>query len=278
VKTKTLFTWRTERSIDGLSDLGGWPDYSCPCCAARTIYQDSGNGLEDLDPLAAATELMTREIDEFDRFWRRYCPLCGWHIESVPDVFGMEAPIIGGDSIRVLKEFNLNAAELPLAELGTHLKRSYADIYCLSWRRFEELVTDVFKTHGYDCVLTQATGDDGADILIYRRGDQSLWAVVECKKYANSRRVGVASVRQLVGAAVDWNVRRAYLVTSSEFSRIAQNKARNFLGTGYEIDLVAASELLGLLDVYNEHLPPLHLLTTEVREEIIRANSASAVA
>ncbi len=168
----------------------------------------------------------------------------------------------------VLKNFqDLNSVELSVEVVGSFLRRSYSDIYSLDWRRFEEIVDGIFRQQGFETVLTQRTKDGGADVLLLSNG--SIQAIVECKKYGASRTVGIAAVRSLLGACVDWGVRRAYLVTTSRISKAAQIKATELRKQGYDIDLVAATELASLLKVYNASLPGLDQLDEHARAAII---------
>ena len=136
----------------------------------------------------------------------------------------------------------------------------------------EELTADIFKEHGYSVILTPPIKDKGADIIVFSNDITGAKAIVECKKYAKGRKVGVSLVRQLVGAAVWWEVKRAYLVTTSDFSSDALSTSYDYVERGYEINHVNASELFSMLQVYNTKLPPLHKLTKRRRREIIRQN------
>jgi len=85
----------------------------------------------------------------------------------------------------------------------------------------------------------------------------------------------VAPVRTLVGACIyPWKVRHAYLVTTSSFTVGAASLANNYSTVGFKIDLVAASDLLTMLEVYNEGLPLLNELTSSDRDQIVRSNLA----
>ena len=239
----SLFVWRERYEEEGDSlwrtDKGF---LTCPCCDQKTVVRASTGG-----------------------GWAGRCPLCGWYLSS----------ILGYLDIResVLREFDINAQEVTLNELGAHLKRRYRDVYDLSWRRFEELVADVFKEHGFDTVLTAPTKDGGADVLLFRDSRRCIDAIVECKKYRQDRRVGIGSVRALVGVAVAWETKRAFLVTSSDFSTDSKVAANRYGTLGFEVDLVGASELLQLLGAYNTKLPPLHKVTEFLRRGIVARNS-----
>lgn len=196
-------------------------------------------------------------------FWIIDCLLCGWYLYVEPD---------GTEESAVLRIFDINSPNLPLDELGAHLRRSFADLYNITWRRFEALVADVFKANGYRVILTRQARDGGADIIVLRSESAHQEAIIECKKYAKRRRVGIQVVRAVVGAAVSWDVRRAVIVTSSAFSRDARLSTTEFQRRGFALDLVDAAELLSLLGVYNKALPPLDKLTESVRREIIVSN------
>jgi hypothetical protein len=248
-----LFVWRTT------SDRSGSTRRFCPIC--RTVPSNS-SGTHQFVGLNTS-------------FWRgQRCPLCGWRLEISENYRGTsrgeEQSTSGFES--VLRKFDLNAPEVGLNELGGWLKRNLSDVYSLSPRRFEELTADVFNAHGYRVALTQSTRDGGADILLLQHDSDTLAAIVECKRYARRRRVGVSLVRTLVGAAVAWDVRRAYLVTTSGFSPDAQHLVDDYERYGYDIDLVGFSDLASLLGVYNPDLPRLDHLTSRMRAEIIAAN------
>lgn len=177
--------------------------------------------------------------------------------------------------MRGLRRFDLNSSEVALQELGTHLKSNASDLYALSWRRFEELIEDVFKCFGLRTVLTQPSKDGGADILILQNDSQKIQAIVECKKYSENRTVGIQTVRSLVGAAVAWDVREMCLITTGSFSREAESITARYEDLGFRVDLLAAADLLKILNVYNAELPPLDKLTPKIREDIQRANSVA---
>ncbi len=200
------------------------------------------------------------------------CPLCGWqHVED----WGQEVIFTSGETraqYRALEEFDVNSPHLALAELGTHLKRNVSDIYALGWRRFEEIVNDVLSRNGFQTVLTQPTRDNAADILILSK-DSKVDAIVECKKINRGRKLNVNVVRTLIGAAVDWDVRKVWLVTTGGLTRPATQRVDIYRKRGFEFEIVKAQELLDLLGVYNEAMPLLPNLSDEVKAQIIKTNT-----
>jgi hypothetical protein len=89
-------------------------------------------------------------------------------------------------------------------------------------------------------------------------GEQTL---VECKRYAAKRTVGVSVVRELAGVQLQLGVPKAKVVVSSKFSSPARYFAKDINSgpSGYDLDLVDAGRLLTMLGNYDSNLPPLHL-------------------
>jgi hypothetical protein len=123
-------------------------------------------------------------------------------------------------------------------------------------------------------ILTPQTHDGGADIFILQDDSNTKSAIVECKRNAPDRKIGVDLVRYIVGVAVRWDVRKAYIITSSSFSSGAFSSAVDYRSRGYEVDLVAMADLARLMDVYNTDLPALNYLTEDERHQIAAASRA----
>lgn len=111
-----------------------------------------------------------------------------------------------------LREFNISDPAVALAELGAHLKRSFSDVYSLSWQRFEDLVADVFRcNYASDVIQTARSADGGADMLLLSRDGKSVDAVggvqTLCTKPKDQRRISEAN---------DWGVRRLASVARND--------------------------------------------------------------
>lgn len=90
-------------------------------------------------------------------------------------------------------------------------------------RDFEELIAELFDGFGFDVELTQSTRDGGRDIVAI--GNQHIAAskyLIECKRYAESNRVGIQPVRSLYGVVNDEHATKGILVTTSSFTRPAE--------------------------------------------------------
>lgn len=237
----TLFVWRHKLQIDksntwhSLIPPANRNATSCPYCSCKVSLRMRKKGWED--------------------FWEQRCSFCGFTIRS-DEVFG------GGWhdrlSVSYLKNLNINSAEVTISELNTHLLRKFTDVSKISPAKFEEVVGDVYKNHGFRVEHTMQTRDGGYDLVLLDNGNKEI-AIVECKRYTGKVDVGI--VRKLVGVQCIRGYKKAILLTSSYFTNDAIKEA-NMLAerdSGYDLELVDADILLNLLSVFNENLPPLDL-------------------
>ncbi|HYI94907.1 MAG TPA: restriction endonuclease [Bryobacteraceae bacterium] len=91
----------------------------------------------------------------------------------------------------------------------------------LSPRQFEELIAGVLKRFGCEIELTKRTRDGGRDVVAVQRKGLALKFLVECKRYAESRKVDVSIVRALYGVKVSEGATKAILATTSSVTRDA---------------------------------------------------------
>jgi hypothetical protein len=190
---------------------------------------------------------------------KQFCARCGFSAEWRDLIFNGDLWPMDRHAA-ILKNMSVNDSELALHELGSHLKRHFNDVHLLTPRRFEELVADIYQNLGFSTRLTQETRDGGYDIMLLERtsGEQ---AIVECKRYSNSNKVRVGIVREVLGVQFRLGVRKAKIVTTSQFTTPAMEEAAegNHRVSGYELELINADRLLHEMDVYNTAMPPLHL-------------------
>ncbi len=107
-------------------------------------------------------------------------------------------------------------------ELIAHLARHPKLLYDLDPRRFEELVAELLRAQGFEPTLTPRTRDGGRDILAARSdrlGD--LLYLVECKRYAPDKKVGVERVRAIYGVTQAERATKGLIVTTSSFAKDA---------------------------------------------------------
>lgn len=87
---------------------------------------------------------------------------------------------------------------------------------------FEEEVAQIFRQNGYNAKVTKKTGDDGADIIMYKNGEKVL---VQCKHYASPVEPAVA--RELNGIREDFGASKLLLVASSGVSKSCREFIQN---------------------------------------------------
>lgn len=110
----------------------------------------------------------------------------------------------------------------------------------ISWREFEQLVGEWFRTQGYAVLETGGVGeaDGGVDLVLSKDGETYL---VQCKQW-KAFKVGVNVVRELLGVMAMRRAAGAFLVTSGVFTE----EARRFAAQA-NITLVNGRQLSDLL-------------------------------
>lgn len=122
------------------------------------------------------------------------------------------------------------------------------EIFKLTSREFENLIAGILYDLKYDIELTKETRDGGFDIkAIKKDGIGPLLYLVECKKYAKHRPVGIEVVRQLHSVKTNLQASKAVLVTTSYFTKDAKELQRNL---GYQIDLKEFDDIVKWLTPY----------------------------
>lgn len=244
-----LFVWR-EWGREWYQSRDNWlKGLVCKYCDAPLLMSDC-----NVYPAGQDTRIDTEYYREAT------CSLCGWAKRRWVS-FHTEMPSINSGrwaTFREMRHFDISDPQIALAELASHLKRKYDDIHRITPRRFEELIAEIFRSLGWDATLTKQTRDNGVDLYIFNNssGEQ---AIVECKRHKNT--VGIGIVDRLLGVQLAMGQDRAYLVTSSKFSRPAQERAKspNVVKRGFNLSLIDAEEILRCLDAFNTDLPPLYL-------------------
>lgn len=109
------------------------------------------------------------------------------------------------------------------AELIQHLAKYPHYMRTMDPRKFEELIAELLRAKGYEIELTPRTRDGGFDIILVERGDLgSALTLVECKRYAETQKVGVEIVRGLYGVVEAQHATRGLIATTSYFTKGAK--------------------------------------------------------
>lgn len=134
------------------------------------------------------------------------------------------------------------------AELIKYLAAHPAELHSLRPRQFEELIAEILASYGWQVELSPETRDGGYDIFGVHKdvaGVAHTW-VIECKKYAPERKVGVDIVRGLYGITHVQEGANALLATTSDFSR----DAWQYKASRYNLDFKNYKAILGWLNAY----------------------------
>lgn len=123
-------------------------------------------------------------------------------------------------------------------------QKSLSSLLNLSWREFEEVIGEIYREHGYRVTENAGPGADGGVDLVARKEGETV--LIQCKHW-KSRKVGVATVREMFGL---WNAERAtnvHIITCGDFTEEARQFAR-----GKPVKLIHGASLLQLIN--KEHL------------------------
>lgn len=85
---------------------------------------------------------------------------------------------------------------------------------------YEHFCADILRSNGWSVSVTQASSDQGADLIAYCSEDV---LVVQCKRFKGS--VGNAAVQQVVAARAHYNGTKCVVVSTGTFTRSARELA-----------------------------------------------------
>lgn len=110
----------------------------------------------------------------------------------------------------------------------------------LSWRKFEDLITEAYRQNGYKIRREPISGSDGGiDIIVEKDGYVVL---VQCKQW-RLRKLGVKIVREMYGILKATDADELHIVTTGRISSEASSFAR-----AKPIKLIYGKELLNLIE------------------------------
>ena len=98
----------------------------------------------------------------------------------------------------------------------------------LSAADFELLIANLYRAQGYEAFAVGGAADQGIDVEVYEREDQTLWAIAQCKRYALNRRISSSQIRDFVGSFNLSDAVRAFYFTTSDYTNDACETASNF--------------------------------------------------
>ncbi|MGN4870953.1 restriction endonuclease [Bacillus cereus group sp. MYBK120-1] len=90
----------------------------------------------------------------------------------------------------------------------------------MNGRQFEEYLSSLYQSLGYQAEITKGSGDFGAD-LILKNNNETI--IVQAKRYSN--KVSIKAVQEIVAAKGYYNANHAWVVTNNYFTAPAHKLA-----------------------------------------------------
>lgn len=126
-------------------------------------------------------------------------------------------------------------------------------IYKISTREFEEIIAEIFRSHGYRVTLTKRTRDGGKDIIAIHRNELGLETsyFIECKRHALDSKVDVGIVREVYGVHSSLNgPNKSIIATTSTFTPDALKFASQNLRSTWDLALKDINDVLAWIKHY----------------------------
>lgn len=237
-----IWEYEAENAVKKVLEVADFDDIrgviSLPADEIEFRYWDEFNDIDEL-------RLRLEEI--YDSAWYAYVPFDSGEAVFRGDSWGYVSDLLESsrieeffETIAIPKQFQkiMTAADLITDKVGSKLFRiDMIDIYQelmlfltkhpeymrnLLPRKFEETVASLFSAKGYDVELTPQTRDGGFDIWAVEKSSiGKALTLIECKRYAESNRVGVDVIRGLYGVVEEKRATKGIIATTSSFTKEA---------------------------------------------------------
>jgi len=168
----------------------------------------------------------------------------GANVDDKPEIVELEEMYSFNESDYELTEIQ---KLIPLLKLEPELVRA------LSPTEFEEFITEIFRSNGFEVVLTKRTRDGGKDIIAIETNSLGIKTkyFIECKRHQENNKISVSLVRQLQGVKnTKDGPNQVILVTSSYFTSDAKKFAKEEANSRWDISLKDYDDLVGWLSAY----------------------------
>jgi hypothetical protein len=114
----------------------------------------------------------------------------------------------------------------------------------LGWWDFEIAVLLAFERVGYAGQATAPSKDAGLDGIIEHKDNKDDKRGIQCKHFGPNDSVGVADIRDLIGALHMGGLKKGYFVTTGRYSDDAQALAKQSQMTTVTIELLNVNKLV----------------------------------
>jgi len=111
-------------------------------------------------------------------------------------------------------------------EVFEYFNKNPKRLYLLSSRKFEILISEVFKNQGFRSELGKGQNDGGVDIRLYKKDEiDEIVTLVQVKKYKPGLPIDLQAVSSLTAIVNQENANRGLFVTTSRYLPVAQRFA-----------------------------------------------------
>jgi HJR/Mrr/RecB family endonuclease len=117
----------------------------------------------------------------------------------------------------------------------------YVKLSSLRPFEFERCISDLYRRFGFTVRQTAPTGDGGKDAILWKGGEKYL---LECKKYSTEQLVGRPEVQKFHSALITENAQLGFFVTTSGFSKGAEEYVKKYKLPIELIDMKHLSSLI----------------------------------
>lgn len=207
----------------------------------------------------------------------KFCPNCGYwkgSVETDPPMGGACDPTSRPCWAKIRK-FAIDDLEIPTHRLMNYLANNKQDLNQVGWQKLEDIVAAIFREH-LDCRVeqTKRTRDNGYDLLCF--DSESDPFIVEVKHTKGERVIGVSVVRELIGTMMLEDMDRAFLVSSSRFSRDAKETAKRASAHSLQLQLKDREDILDWLEqLYRAGGPDLGDHMNKIMDQVFLAAAQS---
>lgn len=172
---------------------------------------EGGAAVFDGEPYTYVSEAVTLHDSQFEKFF-----------EQIKEPEDTEEVMSSRDLVITPAQSKIIRADLSLVtgELISHLQKHPEKAREMDPESFERLLEAIFKNQGYDVERTRYSKDGGFDLAIYSKDPVGAFmTLVDCKRYAEKKKVGVEVVRGLYGIVTDRKASNGLIVTTSTFTK-----------------------------------------------------------
>lgn len=137
-----------------------------------------------------------------------------------------------------------------LKKIITNIYAENEIIYSVDPRKFEEIIAELLYHKGFKVELTKQTRDNGYDILALQDlNGFPLKFLVECKRYAKKRPVGIDIIRSFSDVIKEEKANKGIIFTTSYFTKDSKKRKDK---EGYILDFMDRLEIMKWIEEYIE--------------------------